>query len=226
MSAPPTYVLVASPLVGAATWHPVRDELTAAGHDVVVPSVAGLGEMAAPRSPHLIDQIAASIPDRQVVLVGHSAAGVVLPALTTRAHVVGIALVDAQLAPPSGQLRVARGWFLDLVRSLAVDGVLPPWSEWWGEGAMAEALPDAAQREELVAAMPALPLDWFEEQVAVPTGWDDRPCAYVQLSDVYDTELGEAVERGWIVQRIQGAHLDLVTRPDVVATAMLRALDA
>lgn len=69
--------------------------------------------------------------------------------------------------------------------------------------------------------LPKLPLSYFEERVSVPAGWDDTPCGYVLLSDLYRPEAAEAVSRGWPVTELSGGHLDIVVRPAEVADALV-----
>ena len=45
--------------------------------------------------------------------------------------------------------------------------------------------------------------------------------AYLHLSPAYDADAAEAAARGWPVRSIPGQHLDLATRPDMVAGEIL-----
>jgi hypothetical protein len=73
------------------------------------------------------------------------------------------------LAPPG---------FIDKLRALASDGVLPRWSSWFGENALRELVPDERLRAALEAEMPRLPLTYFQDSVPLPHGWAARPCGY------------------------------------------------
>ena len=47
---------------------------------------------------------------------------------------------------------------MEQLRALASDGVLAPWSAWFGEDAMSDLVPDERVRAALEAEMPRLPL--------------------------------------------------------------------
>jgi hypothetical protein len=103
---------------------------------------------------------------------------------------------------------------------LARDGVLPPWSEWFGP--VAEPVPDRELRSTLAAEMPRLPVSYFEASVPMSHGWDRVPCGYVLLSETYRQSAAEARDRGWPVVEIpQGNHLTLATDPVTVAGALI-----
>jgi len=66
---------------------------------------------------------------------------------------------------------------LEQLRATATDGVLAPWSSWFGADAMRELVPDEQLRAELEAEMPRLPLSYFEATVPLPNDWAHRrPC--------------------------------------------------
>jgi pimeloyl-ACP methyl ester carboxylesterase len=109
------------------------------------------------------------------------------------------------------------------LRPLATDGVLPPWSKWFGEETMRELVPDDRSRAALEAEMPRLPLSYFDAIVPLPAGWEAHPCAYLLLSDdPYGESAAEARDRGWAVVEIPGAgHLAMATEPEAVTDALL-----
>src|SRR5499427_821995 len=77
-------VLVHSPNLGPGSWRPVADELTRAGHQVVVPSLAGFTDGGPPYVPRLVRLAAGQVPASpagEVILVTHSGAGVFVPHL-------------------------------------------------------------------------------------------------------------------------------------------------
>ncbi len=112
---------------------------------------------------------------------------------------------------------------LDQFRSLVVDGVLPPWSSWFGEDAMRELVPDAVLRGALLEEMPRLPFAFLEQRIPSPAGWHRTPRAYLLLSDAYKEAAAEASARGWPVEVITDAqHLDVAVAPEAVADVLLR----
>jgi hypothetical protein len=132
-----------------------------------------------------------------------------------------VVFVDAGVPPATGEATLAPDEFLDFLRSLAHDGVLPRWSEWFGPEAMETLVPDAKQRRAVTAELLNLPLSYFEGTVPMPSRWDDLQCAYILLSDSYRSDAAEAKSRGWSVVELLGAHLDIVTRPVEIADALM-----
>jgi pimeloyl-ACP methyl ester carboxylesterase len=131
-------VLLHSPLVGPATWAPVAEELDRMGITRVVPDLADDG-----RPPYWSQHRAAVVGalarvplDRPVVLVGHSGAGPLLPAIAGgfRQRVAGYVFVDAGL-PADGRSRLemmqSEGADLaqELSRHLAAGGRFPDWTD-------------------------------------------------------------------------------------------------
>lgn len=73
-----TIVLVHSPLVGPATWQPVAEVLRQGGHQVVVPSL--LDAITPPHHGNFATAATEGVTGSAIV-VGHSGAGVLLPAI-------------------------------------------------------------------------------------------------------------------------------------------------
>ena len=116
-----TFVLVHGAFRGGWSWGPVRERLQALGHDVRTPSLTGMGDRAHLRPLlsgvlHLqvwVDDVASLIRDadlREVALVGHSQAGLVIgpAARAARDRVASIAYLDAP-APRPGERGVDIG---------------------------------------------------------------------------------------------------------------------
>jgi pimeloyl-ACP methyl ester carboxylesterase len=223
----PAFVLVHSPLVGPASWLPVARELQRRGCTAVVPSLLELADAPEPQWRYIPDavRVAADELPEPVALVGHSAAGVLLPVIAEALAVKlgALVLVDSFLPPSAGKLVLGPPAFMDQLRAVAIDGVLAPWSSWFGENAMRELVPDERLRAALQGEMPRLPLSYFEATVPLPDGWDRRGCAYLLLSaDPYRASSAEAEARGWPVLEIQdGHHLSIATHPAAVADALL-----
>jgi len=159
-----------------------------------------------------------------VVLVGHSGAGPLLPSMADAlsAEVAALIFVDASLPPASGVASIVPKAFLDQLRELSTEGVLPPWSRWFGEETMRELVPDVALRETLEQEMPRLPLAYFEESLPVPERWGERPCAFLLLTEAYGESAADARGRGWLVSELSGIqHLAPATDPIAVADALL-----
>jgi pimeloyl-ACP methyl ester carboxylesterase len=223
----PVFVLIHSPLVGPTTWSPVARELEGRGREAVIPSLFGVADAAAPQWRHVPEAVHAATAGiaSPVVLVGHSGGGLLLPAIAAALTVEAAALVfvDSFLPPARGRLRLAPPQFVDHLRTLETDGVLPRWSRWFGEDAMRELVPDERLGAALEAEMPRLPLAYFEASVPVPEGWDARRCAYLLFTaEPYGGSAADARGRGWPVRAIQGGrHLAMTTEPIAVTEALL-----
>lgn len=209
------FVLVHSPLVGPATWRWVAETLARRGHRVTVPAASP-----ATGWEDFADSVAAQIGNHSV-LVGHSGAGPLLPQIAARATADALVFVDAGVPPEVGTADLMPPEMLADLRATASDGVLPPWSDWYGEDVMAELIPDRDRRGIVTAELPRLPLRFFEEPVPVPLGWAATRCGYIQLSEAYAEDAARAAGQGWPVIERQGAHLDIVTRPVEIADAIL-----
>ena len=228
--AAPVFVLIHSPLVGPSTWMPVARELERRGRQVVVPSLLGAATAPPPRWRYCVDAVRAATNTlaNQIVLVGHSGGGLLLPAITgaVTPAVSRLIFVDSGVPASSGETPLVPPPLLAHLRTLAVDGTLPPWSAWWGDEAMRELVPDQAARAALERELPSLPLSYFEESVPSPAGWDRVPCAYLLLSDAYIDAASDARAREWPVEEITGAqHLHLVVAPATVTDVLIRLAD-
>jgi pimeloyl-ACP methyl ester carboxylesterase len=220
------FVLIHSPLVGPSTWLPVARELEGRGARALVPSLLAAATAPVPQWRQCVEIVRAAtsgVPG-PIVLVGHSGGGLLLPAIADAVapEVARLIFVDSGVPATRGETQLATPEFLAHLRSLAIDGVLPPWSKWWGEDAMTELVPDEATRAALVRELPSLPLSYFEQSSPSPPDWDRVECAYLLFSDAYREQADEAGRRGWRVEEISGAqHLHPVVDPVVVTDALL-----
>jgi pimeloyl-ACP methyl ester carboxylesterase len=230
----PVFVLIHSPLVGPTSWSPAAHELERRGRVALVPSLLGVAGAAAPQWRHVPEAVRAATARirKSIVLVGHSGGGLLLPAIAdaVTVEVAALVFVDSFLPPAAGRVPLAPPASMDQLRALATDGVLAPWSSWFGEDAIRELVADDRLRASLEAEMPRLPLSYFEASVSLPDGWNQRRCAYLLLSDEsYQQSATEARARGWPVAEIRGAHhLAIATEPVAVSEALLdleRGLD-
>jgi hypothetical protein len=225
----PTLLLVHSPVVGPTTWAPVADALQSNGFRCELPDMTAMAGAGPPYHSKFAAVAAAAVKEAAgpVVLVGHSGAGPLLPAIADlvgdRAR--GAVFVDALLPHPG------RSWFDTAPPSLrgqllgiASDGVLPPWHQWFPPGVIDELVPDPALRREFFAEIPRLPVAYFEEPA--PTTSDLRACALLRLSAAYDDAADEAERRGWWVARRDWDHLRMLTDPEAVADLIALAISA
>lgn len=211
-------VLLHSPLVGPATWGAVAPLLQARGHDVAVPDLTPIMAEEGPYYPALAEA-AAAITD-PVVLVAHSGAGALVPAIAALEAVKAVVFVDALLPHPG------ESWFGGVpeqlgarLKGLAKNGKLPPWHAWWPKGAMERLLPDRETGATFLSEQHELPLAYFEE--AAPDIPLTTPSGYLRLSEAYDADCDAAESAEWPALRLNLHHLAMLTHPQPVADAIL-----
>jgi pimeloyl-ACP methyl ester carboxylesterase len=226
-----SFVLVHSPSVGPRTWRPVGDSLAELGWEAAVPSLLRVTEHGPPFWPRVVEAVRAGVratdQDQALVLVAHSNAGLFVPVICAAlpGRVRGCIFVDAALPPASGAVPMVPPELLAWLRDKASDGVLPRWTDWWDEEEVAALFPDRATRQAVSEEQPRLPLAYYEASVPVPPGWDALPCAYLLFGPPYDELASEARKRGWIVERLPGAHLHQLVDPDGVARLLVAIAD-
>jgi hypothetical protein len=212
--------LLHSPLVGPSTWNSLVPVLRARGHAVAVPDLTPLMAGEGPYYAALAEGAAAAVSGNSV-LIAHSGAGALVPAVAALAEgqVRAAVFVDALLPHPG------ESWFAgvppqlgDRLKSLAKNDKLPPWHAWWPKGAMEALLPDRAMGTAFLAEQGELPLASFEEPAPALTL--DIPFAYLQLSEAYGGDADAAEAQGAPVLRLALTHLAPMTHPDVIAAAL------
>ncbi|MGH2687924.1 MAG: alpha/beta fold hydrolase [Actinomycetota bacterium] len=222
--ADPAFVLVHSPLAGPSTWAPVAEALAAKGRRAIVP-VLRPGEVAGgPFRVQLAEQVAEAVTGvGSVILVGHSGAGLLLPAIGEEltVEVEGTVFVDATIPARTGATPVVAPEFMHAVRQMATEGLVPKWSAWWPEDVMRTLIPDDGLRQMVEDELPSLPLAYFEEVVPTPAGWTAQGCSYLQFSEPYLPTAAEAEARGWPVGRLPGGHLHMLVDPGQVTKTLL-----
>ncbi|WP_214109491.1 alpha/beta hydrolase [Acrocarpospora catenulata] len=221
-----TFVLVHSPSVGPATWRAVAEELRARGRRVVVPSLVDIGAGAPPYWPRVVDEVVAAAPAGPIALVAHSNAGLFMPLMVEalRGQIAVCLFVDAALPPRTGSVAAAEPEHLAFLGALAdSDGILPRWTDWWPDEAIAQLVPDDVLRREVIAEQPRLPLAYYTQNIPVPAKWDHVRGAYLWFSEPYARAAKEADERGWPVARIPGDHLHQLVAPADIAAWLVNA---
>lgn len=213
-----TLLLLHPPLLSAAVWRRLAPILTAQGHSVLVPDLRTDGAEGWWRTAR--DAAVAAAPRADAVLA-HSGAGVLVPAVLDALPAArAVVLIDAVLPAVRGcteaspEMRAA-------VREMAIDGVLPPWTSWWGDETLVDLVPEPADRAALVAQAPRLPETFYDVAVPAPEGWEPEIRGYLRLSPAYDDTAAQARRRGWQTRSLPGRHLDLLSDPSPVAEAVL-----
>jgi hypothetical protein len=213
------FLLLHSPLLGPFSWAPAADALRRLGHVAEAPAWPGLAQLDGDLYAGLVAGLPAGAGP--AVLVAHSGAGALVPALAARlgAQATGVVFADAILPHPG------RSWFDTAppeqraqLRAGAQDGRLPSWDQWWPPGALERLVPDEALRRGLVGELEPLPVAWFEQPAPeIPL---EIPAAYLQLSGAYADEARAAGRLGWPVVSLPMNHLAILTQPEPVASAV------
>jgi hypothetical protein len=156
------------------------------------------------------------------VVVGHSGAGAALPVIAHRLNAAVMVFVDAVVPEAAPTFTPSAGFAAFVDQLPLLDGLLPPWHQWWPPEVLARLLPDEQVGAAVVAENPRLARAFYDEPVALPDLWWQRPAAFLELSPAYDEDRGRAEGWGWPTCHLEGQHLDLLTRPSVVADAVVR----
>ncbi len=217
-----TFVLVHSPLVGPSVWRWVGEALEGWGFDVLTPSLVGFADAGPPYWEACVQRVvlACSEMSAPLVLVGHGGAAPLLPAMTLAllGRVKHLTFVEAALPPLSGFAEPAPSWLRSRLAGIAVDAMLPKWSEWWGEDPMEKLIPNPARRSIVENELAQLPLDYFDHVVPVPEHWSERVrCSYLWFGRGHSSDAERATRRGWPVRHLAGRDMTMVVRPKDVA---------
>jgi pimeloyl-ACP methyl ester carboxylesterase len=232
-----TFVLVHGAWHGGWSWQPVATRLAAKGHTVHRPTLTGLGDRA-----HLCSRevdLATHIRDVtsmlryedlcEVVLVGHSYAGMVIAGVAAEvpqrlARLVyydafvpddgdcALDLLPAHVAEHFLALAHAEGdgWLMPK-RPLEALGVRDPQAKAWLEGRMVEH-----------------PLATYAEKLRLGAGTHAVPSSYIACTGwarVLAAQAEKARRLGWPVQEIEADHEALATAPDLLTDAIIAAVD-
>jgi len=226
-----TLLFVHSPVAGPSTWIYTAEVLRGNGFECVVPDLTAAATTGPPYYSKYAIAAAAAVDGGTdpVVLVGHSAAGALLPAIAEAVgdRTKGALFVDAMLPQPG------RNWFdtappgLEAqLRGIVRDGILPPYHEWFPPGALAEWVPDPDRRRRLIAEIPRMPLAYFDEPAPPARFADSVACAFVRLGAPFDAAAGKAERLGWWVARRDWDHLRMLSNPQAVADVIAQAISA
>jgi pimeloyl-ACP methyl ester carboxylesterase len=216
--------LIHSPLLGPLTWTRTAAVLSARGISALLPE---LRDEPASRRPFWQQQaesaaqtLNGSTGAQPVVLVGHSGAGTLLPAIRQAMGrpVAGYLFVDAGL-PVAGQTRLST--FGDQEASfrqfLTSGGRFPNWTL----ADLQEIVPDPALAGRLAADQRPRALSFWEEPIPVFSGWPDAPGAFLLFTETYRRAAGEARALSWPVREMAAGHFHMLVDPEAVAEALL-----
>lgn len=221
------FVLIHSPLVGPYTWSQIGDELAKRGEDVLVVSLSEDTSSLRPiweQHTHAVaDELRATPEDTRVLLVAHSGAGPLLPAIGhySPRPVAGYLFVDAGiLFQDASHLDLRRMENAEAAREFEQelrDGARFPT---WTEDDLRDELPDKEMRAQMVRELRPRGLAFFRE-ILPAFDFPDAVCAYLQFTPWYETYAEQARARGWAVAKQDAGHFDMLVHPVEVADAIL-----
>jgi pimeloyl-ACP methyl ester carboxylesterase len=228
-----TFVLVHGAWHGGWVWQRIVPSLRAAGHEVHAPTLTGVSDRAHLLNPqvglstHVQDVVALleAHDAHDVVLVGHSYAGLVITGvadrvperLARRVHLDafvgadGDAAIDLLPASVASHYRESVagpgfGWLIP-VRSLAKLGVT-----------------DEADVDWLTPRLTPHPWLTYTEPLRLMGKFDQVPATFIECVDwmrVFTPQAEKAAAKGWPVHEIATGHEAMVTAPDELAALLL-----
>ncbi|MCP2094007.1 MULTISPECIES: hypothetical protein [Actinosynnema] len=227
---PATAVLLHSPFLGPASLAPLADALAALGRPVL-PLDVRVTVNAAPVHQRIIGVLTDAVEDSGVtgdlVLVGHSGAGPLLPAFAEaleEAPVTGLVYLDSDLPTPGRSWRdTAPAELFSALKAASRAGLLQRWDRWFGPDEIAGLVSDPDLLAEITAEAPEVPLAFLKEPH--PTIEWTGPQALLRLSPAYDEACAQAAALGWPVRELDLHHLAAATDPEPVALALADLLD-
>jgi len=230
----PPFVLVHGAWHGGWCWRKVVPLLRAAGHPVYAPTLTGVGDRAhlLTREVNLFTHVrdVAQVLEFEdlhgAILVGHSYAGMVVPAVAAQAggRVGRLIHLDAYVPKPG---------------TSTFDNMSPKFVERWrqvvttkGEGwkvpplldAKAMGITDASDAEWVNARLRPMPLGAFDQKVSFDAAkLEHLPRAYVRCAGFsgFAPIAQKAREQGFELREVPAGHDAMVAAPEELAKALL-----
>ncbi|WP_331763720.1 alpha/beta hydrolase family protein [Streptomyces anthocyanicus] len=222
------YVLVHGAWHGGWCWRRTAELLRMAGHEVHTPTLTGLGERAHLVSPeiglrtHVDDLLGVLTYEdlRDVVLVGHSYAGLVVREAADRMpeRVSRITMVDAWAGKDGQSLEdLVPEFFRDWIESAAVDGLIPP------APAATVGVTEPSQVAWLETRLTPHPRQTFSEPTQLSGAVDAINCRAVLCSPDSPMPFPQLAETfGWKSTVLHVGHDAMVTAPQALAENLLQ----
>lgn len=215
------FVLIHSPLLGKLTWQGVAEQLQKEGYEALTPELTDNPHSNIPLWQQEVENL--TLPTKKAILVGHSGAGALLPAIGEKMTVQDYIFVDAVLLFKSATrlelLYAEDAQFAQAFeRHLQTGGQFPDWKD----EQLQAFIPAAELRQKLLAEVRPRSLNFFTEQIEAPDSWDTKPCAYIQLSESYTSYAAQAEMRQWPVLRRSTHHFEMLTNPTDIAQLLIQ----
>ncbi len=233
-----TFVLVHGAGTGGWLWRRVRSLLTRAGHEVFTPTLTGVGERA-----HLlrrdiglgthVDDVVGLLRSEElaeVVLVGFSYAGMIIPAVADRlpGQVRRLVYLDAIVTGSGRSMldamppEVREAWQRHV---LAGDGWCVPPTPWTRLGRIDRDGASEAEIRRLLARRTPQPLACFTEPLTLARVEAPPPSSFVYCSDKEPgdplaAQLASLRARGWDCHELPTGHFCMLTMPGATASLL------
>jgi hypothetical protein len=226
-----SFILIHSPLVGPLTWDLVAAEMREHGLNVFVPTLKDLPSANEPfwkqHAESVLKALVNAPKDIPLILVAHSGAGPLLPAIRGMLPnpVQAYVFVDAGIPQlNTSRLDLMRSedpeWANDFQKELESGGRFPTWSF----DDLQEVIPDASLRQQMVAELQPRGLDFFTEPIPIFEGWPDAPCIYIQFSAPYIQPAMWAREAGWQVHQLEAGHFHMLVDAKTVTDLIVKSI--
>lgn len=214
-----------SPLIGPSAWLAVAAEAAEMGFEVALPAIPDINLIPQPFYPVIGRGVARQLAGKgPTALVVHSSAGGLAPSIVhaSEGQIEQVVFVDAVLPHPG------RSWFElagdalgQALRAAAVDGLAPPWDQWFPPGALAGLIDVEEARQVFESELRPTPIAYLDEPAPVldlpeTCGW-----SYLRLSPIYDAEASEARSQGRPTLGLDLHHLAMFTDPEEVAAGVV-----
>ncbi len=226
------YILIHSPLVGPLTWSRVAAEMQARGLEAHVPALKDSPASSDPFWKQHADSVSASISpshqDTPIILVAHSGAGPLLPAIRmslsnpVRAYI----FVDAGIpSDKATRLDLMKSedpeWSREFASHLERGGRFPDWSF----GDLQQVIPDEILRREMFSEIRPRGVSFFNEPIPVFAGWPDAPCVYIRFSAPYNRAAAQARAADWLVYELDAGHFHMLVSPVAVTDLIINSVN-
>ncbi|HEU4946380.1 MAG TPA: alpha/beta fold hydrolase [Kribbella sp.] len=222
-----TYVLIHGAWHGGWCWDRVTERLVAAGHEVHAPTLTGLAERAELLTSEVglrthAEDVSTFLREKDlhdVVLVGHSYAGLVVREAADRCHdrVGRLVMVDAWAGRDGESLdSLAPEFFRTWVDSVTVDGriAVPP--------ASSVGVTDPDDVALLEARLTPHPRRTFSEPTRLTGAVDAIPCQAVVCTPGGPIPFAAwAKDFGWPITELESGHDAMILQPAALADILL-----
>ncbi len=225
-----TFVLVHGSWHGGWCWQKVVQVLRQSGHEVYTPTLTGLGERSHLVGPavglnthiHDINQLFEYEDLQEVVLLGHSYAGMVITGVAEESwrRIAHLVYLDA-FVPKDGQsISDLRPEARNRRETLEGETWLMPPSDPTRYG-----ITDAADIAWVRQRLTPMPLLTHQESIRVPEGRAELlPRTYIVCTggrNTFHSTAQEAKEQGWNYYELETGHDAMITMPDQLSNILV-----